>query len=156
MPKNESRFTIFFDPPFWVGLYYRQEEDCLSLCKITFGAEPRDNEVYEFLLNHWRELRFSPAVAADDLPAWPVNPKRRQREIRREMEQASAIGTKAQQALQAQREAQKDERTHRQKSTKSLRRNKNFPCGKRSGKKSTRDIKQIKARDGSSAPGLVI
>lgn len=120
MSKNESRFTIFFDSPFWVGLYYRQEGDSLSLCKITFGAEPRDNEVYEFLLNHWRRLRFSPAVAADDLPTWPVNPKRRQREIRREMEQASVIGTKAQQALQAQREAQKDERTHRQKERKEL------------------------------------
>lgn len=120
MPKNESRFSIFFDPPFWVGLYCRQEGDSLSLCKITFGAEPRDNEVYEFLLNHWRELRFSPAVAADDLPTWHVNPKRRQREIRREMEQASTIGTKAQQALQAQREAQKDERTHRQKERKEL------------------------------------
>lgn len=120
MPKNESRFTIFFDPPFWVGLYCRQEGDSLSLCKITFGAEPRDNEVYAFLLNHWWELRFSPAVAADDLPAWPVNPKRRQREIRRELEQASTIGTKAQQALQAQREAQKDERMHRQRARKEL------------------------------------
>lgn len=49
------------------------------------------------LLTHWRELRFSPAVAAG-------NPKRRQREIRREPERSTAVETKAQQALQAQRE----------------------------------------------------
>lgn len=118
MPKNESSLTVFFDPPFWVGLYQRREENGLSVCKITFGAEPRDSEIYEFLLAHWRELRFSPAVAADDLSPWPVNPKRRQREIRRELERSTVAGTKAQQALQAQQEAQKEEKKHRQQERK--------------------------------------
>lgn len=121
MPKNESSFTVFFDPPFWVGLYRRQEGDQLSVCKITFGAEPRDSEVYEFLLNHWRELRFSPAVTSDNLSTWPANPKRRQREIRRELERSTAaVGTKAQQALQAQREAQKEEGKRCQRERKEL------------------------------------
>ena len=120
MPKNECSFTVFFDPPFWVGLYRRQEGDRLSVCKLVFGAEPRGSEVYEFFLDHWRELRFSPAVAIDDLPARPTNPKRRQREIRRELERSTAVGTKAQQALQAQREAQKEERKHRQRARKEL------------------------------------
>lgn len=118
MPKNESSLTVFFDPPFWVGLYRRQEGNRLSVHKITFGAEPRDSEVYEFLLTHWRELRFSPAVAAGGLPAWAVNPKRRQWEIRRELERSTAVGTKAQQALQAQREAQKEEKKHRRQERK--------------------------------------
>lgn len=118
MPKNESSFTVCFDPPFWVGLYQRREDDRLSVCKITFGAEPRDSEVYEFLLAHWQELRFSPAVTANDLPPWPVNPKRRQREIRRELERVASVGTKAQQALQAQREAQKEEKKHRRQERK--------------------------------------
>lgn len=118
MPKNESSLTVFFDPPFWVGLYRRQEGDRLSVCKIIFGAEPRDSEVYEFLLAHWGELHFSPAVTADDLPSWPVNPKRRQREIRRELKCVASAGTKAQQALQAQREALKEEKRHRRQERK--------------------------------------
>lgn len=118
MPKNESSLTVFFDPPFWVGLYQRQEGDRLSVFRITFGAEPRDSEVYEFLLARWRELRFSPEVTTDSLPPWPVNPKQRQREIRRELERSTAVGTKAQQALQAQRETQKEEKKHRRQERK--------------------------------------
>lgn len=118
MPKNESSLTVYFDPPFWVGLYQRREGGRLNVCKITFGAEPRDSEVYEFLLAHWRELRFSPAVTAGDLPAWAVNPKRRQREIRRELARSTAAGTKAQQAMQAQWEAQEEEKKHRRQERK--------------------------------------
>lgn len=120
MPKNECALTVYFDPPFWVGLYRRQEDGMLAVCKITFGAEPRDSDVYEFLLVHWRELRFSPAVAVNVLPDSPANPKRRQREIRRELERAGTVGTKAQQALQAQRESQKAESKYHRQECKEL------------------------------------
>lgn len=42
--------TILFEDPFWIGLYERFDEDKYEVCKITFGAEPKDYEVYEFLL----------------------------------------------------------------------------------------------------------
>ena len=60
MQKVESRLTVFFDNPFWVGVYERVADGKLEACKITFGAEPKDDEVYEFLLLHWNTLRFSP------------------------------------------------------------------------------------------------
>ena len=78
-----SRLTILFDDPFWIGLYEREDDTEYSVCRIVFGAEPRDQEVYAYLLEHWRTLRFSPPRPADDRPDAPKSPKRRQREARR-------------------------------------------------------------------------
>ena len=103
-----SRLTILFDDPFWIGLYEREDTE-YSVCRIVFGAEPRDQEVYAYLLEHWRTLRFSPPRPGTEHLPPPKSPKRRQREARR-MTQAAGIGTKAQQALQLQREAGKKER----------------------------------------------
>lgn len=99
-----SKFTVLFEEPFWIGLYERQEGRRYEVCKITFGAQPRDGQVLAFLLQNWNRLRFSPP----DTAALPdgrrqVNPKRVQREIHRQVRSAG-IGTKAQQALNRQRE----------------------------------------------------
>lgn len=58
----ETKLTVFFDDPFWVGVFERIEDGKLSVTKITFGAEPKDYEVWEFVLKHYYELEFSPAV----------------------------------------------------------------------------------------------
>ena len=34
---------------FWVGVFERVSEGKLSVCKITFGAEPKDYEIYDFV-----------------------------------------------------------------------------------------------------------
>ena len=126
MPKNESSFTVYFDPPFWVGVYQRQEGSRLEVCRTVFGREPREQEVYEFLLAHWKRLQFGPAVKAEALPVWPDNPKRRQREIRRELERSGVAGTKAQQALQAQREERKTEGKRQRKEQKAAQEEQKF------------------------------
>lgn len=98
-----ARLTVYFEDPFWVGVYERREDDRLSVSRIVFGAEPKDYEVYAYLLAAWNHMRFSPAVTARVLPPQPGNPKRRQRAIRRALERPAG-STKAQQALQAGRE----------------------------------------------------
>lgn len=103
MQKNGSMLTVYFEDPFWVGVWERWDDKGLTAAKITFGGEPRDAEIYGFLLSHWHELRFSPAVEGARKRD-PENPKRRQREIRRQLE-GRGTGTKSQQALQLQREA---------------------------------------------------
>ena len=90
-----SRLTILFDDPFWIGLYEREDGTEYSVCRIVFGAEPRDQAVYAYLLEHWRTLRFSPPRPGTEHLPPPKSPKRRQREARR-MTQAAGIGTKAQ------------------------------------------------------------
>lgn len=109
--------TVFFEAPFWVGLYERTEGQRYEVCKITFGAEPKDYEVYDFLLKHWRQLSFSPALTTEGTEPHRKNPKRIQREIRRAME-APVLSTKAQQALQLQREQSKQMRRTRSREEK--------------------------------------
>ena len=105
----KSSLTILFENPFWIGLYERIDEDKYEVCKITFGAEPKDYEVYDFLLKNWHTLKFSPPVKTDKIVELKLNPKRMQREINSQLEN-KGIGTKAQQALKLQHEQSKIDR----------------------------------------------
>lgn len=108
MDKVLGRVTVFFEEPFWVGVFERVSGGELTVCKVTFGAEPRDYELYEFLLEKYHRLRFSPAVATDVRETKP-NPKRMQRKVQ-ELLQNTGIGTRSQQALKLQQEQCKQER----------------------------------------------
>ena len=108
MDKVSVKLTVFFAEPFWIGVFERISEGKLSVCKITFGAEPKDYEVYAFILKNYDQLRFSQAVAADVKEAGR-NPKRVQREVHKQV-QNTGIGTKSQQALKLQQEQRKTER----------------------------------------------
>ena len=103
-----DKLTVFFEEPFWVGVFERMENSRLSVAKVTFGAAPKDAEVYEWILKHYTRLRFSPAVTAC-VKEDTRNPKRRQRDIRKQL-QHTGIGTKSQQALKLQQEQNKPER----------------------------------------------
>lgn len=108
MDKAMGRLTVFFEDPFWVGLFERISDGQMSVCKVTFGGEPKDYEVLAFILRKYDSLEFSPSVAYMEKMA-AVNPKRKQRMARKQTLQ-SGIGTKSQQALQLQREKMKTER----------------------------------------------
>ena len=99
---------MFFEDPFWVGVFERIEDGKLSVCKVTFGAEPKDYEVLDYILHHYYELVFSPAIETEIRQA-ADNPKRRNRNARKQLEN-TGIGTKSQQALKRQREEMKTER----------------------------------------------
>ena len=100
--------TVFFEDPFWVGVFERIDDGKLSVCKVTFGAEPKDYDVWEFILQNYDRMVFSPAVETETKQT-ADNPKRRLRNARKQTER-SGIGTKSQQALQLQREGMKAER----------------------------------------------
>ena len=108
MDKVSGKLTVFFEEPFWVGVFERVSDGKLSVCKVTFGAEPKDYEVYDFVLKNYYRLRFSPAVATDVKEAGR-NPKRVQRKVQKQV-QNIGIGTKSQQALKLQQEQLKIER----------------------------------------------
>ena len=108
MDRISGKLTVFFEEPFWVGVFERLTDGKLSVCKVTFGPEPKNYEVWEFLLRHYAELKFSPAVETE-VKQVADNPKRRQRNARKQL-QNSGIGTNSQQALQKQREMLKTER----------------------------------------------
>ena len=47
-----SKLTILFEDPFWIGIFEREDNGHYEICKITFGAEPKDYEVYDFILKN--------------------------------------------------------------------------------------------------------
>ncbi|MDK2965419.1 MULTISPECIES: YjdF family protein [Lacrimispora] len=108
MDKVSVRFSVFFEEPFWVGVLERETDGKLSASKVTFGAEPKDYEVNEFLRKNYYRLRFSPAVEAAAKVS-RKNPKRILREVRRQIRN-TGISTKSQQALKLQQEEGKLER----------------------------------------------
>lgn len=114
METGKAVLTVLFEDPFWIGVYEREWDGRYEVCKITFGAEPKDYEVYDFLLKNWKHLPFSPPVKAAPMAEHAVNPKRLQREIRRATRPAG-VGAKAQHALKLQQEQRKAERGREQR-----------------------------------------
>ena len=108
MGEVKGKLTVFFEEPFWVGVFERYEDGKLSVAKVTFGAEPKDYDVYQFILEHYYGLQFSPAVVAVAKET-KKNPKSMKRDARNQM-QKIGIGTKSQQALKLQQEQNKQQR----------------------------------------------
>ena len=105
MGKVSLVLTVFFEEPFWVGIFEKTEYGKLSVSKVVFGAEPKDTEVFAYFLKHCKELRFSPAVTT--VASKTINnPKRMQREARKQTS-AKGIGTRSQQAIKLQQEQNK-------------------------------------------------
>jgi len=103
MNKVTGRLQVFFEEPFWIGIFERIDNDKLSVCKITFGAEPKDYEVQAFILENYHKLRFSPSVDSIVEERERINPKRLQREVMKQIKNVG-IGSKSQQALKLQQE----------------------------------------------------
>jgi hypothetical protein len=114
------KLTVFFDPPFWVGLLEEERDGVLYAARHVFGTMPANQDIYTFVLRDLDGLRDRmtigvPVDAAER--ARPKNPKRLQREIRREVEQ-QGITSKAHEAIRCELEQHKRERreqTHAQR-----------------------------------------
>ena len=108
---TSSTLTVLHDGQFWVGICEHAESGRYGACRVVFGAtEPTDTEILAFVCARWATLPFDYAddQAAEALQSAAAalahaNPKRRQREARKQVEGAG-IGTKAQQAIAEMRE----------------------------------------------------
>ncbi len=104
MNKASASLKVFFQEPFWVGIFESEFGGKFSVCKVTFGAEPRDCEIYEFVLGKYYSLNFSvPVFFEVSKKIKNKNPKRIQREISHQINNIT-VGTKAQNALKLQHE----------------------------------------------------
>jgi len=111
------KVTVLLENSFWVGIFERTDEANFAVARKVFGAEPTDAELYEFITHHYEELNFS---ASQDfkLVIKRMNPKRLQREVKKEMEKAKAGTNKkesfAQETLRL--ELEKNKKIKKQKS----------------------------------------
>ena len=97
------KLTVRFEEPFWVGLVECEDGDGYSVAKHVFGAEPTTPEVFDFIRDHWNDLRFTHEVQVEAKGSKHINPKRLRRMIEKEMRSDAWRGTKAQQTLAEQR-----------------------------------------------------
>ena len=50
MKTIKCKLTVYFAEPFWVGVFERICDGKLSVAKVTFGAEPKDYDIQEFII----------------------------------------------------------------------------------------------------------
>lgn len=117
MDKVSGRLQVFFEDPFWVGIFERVVNGKLSVCKVTFGPEPKDYEIQEFLMKNYYNLKFSPSVDVEKKCKLKINPKRLQRDVQKQIENVG-MGTKSQQALKLQQEEGKQKRKQQSREQK--------------------------------------
>jgi hypothetical protein len=106
------KLTVFFDPPYWVGVLEEERDGVLYAARHVFGAMPGNQEIYDLVLHDLDHLRARmtagvPVDAADDAPR--KNPKRLQREIRRELAR-QGVTSKAHEAMRREIEQHKEAR----------------------------------------------
>lgn len=120
--------TILFEAKFWVAIFERTDKDGYVAARHIFGAEPSDHEVHEFILNHYHELNFG-RKKEFHLKIKRMNPKRVQREVRREVEnlkKTSKPSTHAQNYMREETEKNKIEKKSSRSRAKQERRDAQF------------------------------
>ena len=81
----EGKLTVYFEDPFWVGVFEKQDENGYAVARVVFGSEPGDAQLYEFIRQHYEEFRFERDGAGPctgGLEESGKNYKRTQREVR--------------------------------------------------------------------------
>ena len=53
MDKVNGKLTVYFEEPFWVGVFERIENGKLTVAKVTFGAEPKDYEIQQYIQRYY-------------------------------------------------------------------------------------------------------
>ncbi len=104
MNKVSLKLAVIFEKPFWVGIVEILIDEKISVSKITFGKEPKNEEIQIYILNNFKNMRFS-STSNVKVITTKVNPKRQQRLIKKEI--SVGIGTKSQQLLKLQYEERK-------------------------------------------------
>ena len=73
---SQGSLTVLFEDPFWIGLFELADREGLRVCKVTFGAEPSEREIMEFIDRNGHRLRYSQAVDTSTTLENRKNPKR--------------------------------------------------------------------------------
>ena len=110
MNRIQIKLTVLFDGAFWIGVFERVIDNKLEVAKVTFGAEPKEIEIYNFILYQYQYqyLKFSNGIYIEKKKKKEINPKRLQRLVKKQVNKS--LGTKSQQALKLQQEQNKIDR----------------------------------------------
>jgi hypothetical protein len=129
--------TIFFDQRYWVGTFERTDKEGYAIARHIFGGEPTDPEIYEFVLAHYQELKFGEPKEFT-LEIKRMNPKRVQREVRKEMErikETTKPSTFAQDYMREELEKKKLQKKQQSSAEKRARKDEQFAISQQKKKK---------------------
>ena len=105
--KNSTsiKIKILFENPFYIGVFEKAENNKIYVAKVTFGKEPKEKELNVYLNENYYKLEWQ--LSDENFKDNEIkNPKRRQREARKEMLKKT-VGTKSQNAIKKQYEENK-------------------------------------------------
>lgn len=119
MDKISVKLTVYFENPYWVGIFERIIDGKLSVCKVTFGAEPKDNQILEFIFHNYNKLIYSSEFICESYFNEKINPKRILRNVKKQCRNIG-VGTKSQQVLKFQQEENKQARKIKKKKCKEI------------------------------------
>ncbi|WP_252247175.1 YjdF family protein [Clostridium sp. ZBS4] len=109
------KLTVLFNEPFWIGVFEIEEDEYYKVSKVTFGSEPKESEIFDFVLKNYYSLKFILQEVEDEKYLKKrENPKRVQKAIKKELK-SKGIGTKAQIAIKEQHEINKIQRKKKSK-----------------------------------------
>ena len=96
--------TVYFEDGFWHGLFEQEYEGTYQVCRVTFGQEPKEDEILKLLQTQFTQLSFSPeAIVKQHVKI--KNPKRLQRMVKKQVNQK--VSSKSKELLQLQYEERK-------------------------------------------------
>lgn len=118
--NNRASLTVFFEDPFWVGVFERKYDNKFQICKYIFYKEPTDLELFNFIYENYAFLEFSSPIQIEDRNKNKTkNYKRKIKEAKKSMANFN-IGTKAQNAIKIQQEEKKLEKKGQLRQNKEL------------------------------------
>ncbi|MED0983715.1 YjdF family protein [Bacillus paramycoides] len=103
------KLTIYFDGQFWIGIVEMTENNKLKVCKHTFGSEPKDSEILDFIFHDMIPLLNSTSGVKNSIDKGKnktINPKRLIRLAAKEMEN-KGVSNKSYEALRIELEQKK-------------------------------------------------
>ncbi|MGE7852895.1 YjdF family protein [Bacillus paramycoides] len=103
------KITIYFDGQFWIGIVEMTENNKLKVCKHTFGSEPKDSEILDFIFHDMIPLLNSTSGVKNSIDKSKnktINPKRLIRLAAKEMKN-QGVSNKSYEALRIELEQKK-------------------------------------------------
>jgi hypothetical protein len=106
----KTKLTIYFENPFWVGIFEKTDNNNYSAFRLVFPVEPKDADIYDLILNNYSVINYSTAVKINGkTEKCRINPKRLQKVAKNEMTKTNRL-KKAYIAINKEREKNKKEK----------------------------------------------
>lgn len=123
--SSSIKLTVFFEDPFWVGVFEKTRGNEYQVARIVFGPEPKVYDIAK-MLDDYYHLKFSKvSVDSKQKPVNNLNPKRMQRLLNRNQKK-QGVGTAAQEAMRLQREVDRKDKKRISKAQREEIKNKKY------------------------------